>query len=1226
MAIKIYGDKIVFPDNSEQTTAADSADTSYTKAEIDAQQDAQDVKIDKNATDLTNVYTKTEVDDSQSAQDTEIAKKVNDAPTDGETYARNNETWVSISDSSGIPDAPVDGAMYGRKDGEWDTVADAGDVYTKTETNTLLDDKADKTTTYTKTEVDAQQNAQDVNIQANADAIADLPAPVDTYTKTEIDTQQNAQDVEIAKKANTDDTYTKTQTDTLLDNKANVGDSYTKAETYNNTEIDSKLFEKADKTTTYTKDEVDASQDAQDVTISGNTSAIGALSGRVSANESDIATLQDGIFFSSSYSADYPSSPNRDPETGNMYMQNLSAFTYSYADTNQVFLSKTDEQGNVRQFTAVKPDDTIVLNQVESPNYGRYKVTSVNDLGTYVNLIVEFQIGEGTLLEGDTVALQAFPASAGGSGGIPEAPIDGKQYGRQDATWTEVTGGGEAQAPVAFNLQLTSSTTTKQGVNTPIVLDKAVVDTENGLKDGGYEVQKDGLYDISFIAKAQSSDGNLNNFYGYVYLNGTFFMQGSADPYKGGASPTGGKGFTVSGSSVLDLKKGDVITLELNANTADSADTTVPSNALSLSGHMISSFTEGSGGGETTDILPVLLSGSVNTDGTVKSGSGFVSELLETGKYKITFDTPQDSLDYIVTTGSANTSTKPSVGSSNFLQESFEVFTLNSTGTDTGSLKNGAFNFVITGTETIAVGGGSGGSYTPEKMVWKQTNDPIRTFDTVYTNDDDAPRFVNINISYYYPGASSCEFFIDGELIAGMGRTEIPDAQHSYTTQMFVIPSGSTYELKKVDQSNISQWWEANMPVAVGTGGKTVAFRGELSADQTVTSGAWTKVSLNNSSIDTDNSFADSKFQPSVAGYYQVNGSICSNCNPNSTETGSRIYKNGSMLTQGSQVASDNSNRSLTGDVIYLNGTTDYLELYGIVKSSGTCAIRGLIDSTYLSAVLVSGGSASGGGSYTPEPMVWEDKKSERGFDTEYTNTNNVPLNVIVGIQHPNSGNNQVLIKIDGKEFGYVGTQEGSVIQPTTTTFTVPSGSVYQLQSFGSNILHSWNEAKMPVALGTGDSIWTEEDGRAVYDGVVKMTRNDNTLWFNADTGNSGQKSTIEANELALEIKTNSAKSITFSPNMTEAMQITDSGELYYKLRDGSTTFRLLEDGRVWFPKVKDTITENPPNLFINSAGELIKSTATTYSTEEVDKKLAIKDKLIEKLSARLDELEKRVK
>ena len=425
MAIKVYGDKIVYPDNSEQTTAFTG-------------------EVNK------DVYTKEEVDEQQEAQDVEIAKKVNDAPDDSKTYARNNKTWVNISDSSGIPDAPVDGLQYGRQDGEWTEVTGGEtptDVYTKEQTDDLLDEKADKTTTYTKTEVDASQSTQDdaianntIAIQANTDAISNLPTPVDTYTKAEIDDQQNAQDVEIAKKANTDDTYTKTQTDTLLDSKANVGDSYTKAETYSNVETDSKLFEKADKTTTYTKTEIDNSQDAQDVNITGNTTAIGTLSGRVSANEADIATLQDGIFFSSSYSADYPELVSRDPETGNMYMQNLSSFTYSYADTDQVFLSKTDEQGNVRQFTAVKPNDTIVLNQVESPNYGRYKVVSVNDMGDYVNIIIEFEIGEGTLLEGDTVALQAFPASAGGTGGIPEAPIDGKQYGRQDATWTEVTG------------------------------------------------------------------------------------------------------------------------------------------------------------------------------------------------------------------------------------------------------------------------------------------------------------------------------------------------------------------------------------------------------------------------------------------------------------------------------------------------------------------------------------------------------------------------------------------------------------------------------------------------------------------------------------------------------------------------------------------------------------------------------------------------------------------
>ena len=42
----------------------------------------------------------------------------------------------------------------------------------------------------------------------------------------------------------------------------------------------------------------------------------------------------------------------------------------------------------------------------------------------------------------------------------------------------------------------------------------------------------------------------------------------------------------------------------------------------------------------------------------------------------------------------------------------------------------------------------------------------------------------------------------------------------------------------------VSEWNEARMPVAVGTGGKTVAFRGELSANKTVTNSTWTKVNL----------------------------------------------------------------------------------------------------------------------------------------------------------------------------------------------------------------------------------------------------------------------------------------------------------------------------------------------------------------------------------------------
>ena len=70
-------------------------------------------------------------------------------------------------------------------------------------------------------------------------------------------------------------------------------------------------------------------------------------------------------------------------------------------------------------------------------------------------------------------------------------------------------------------------------------------------------------------------------------------------------------------------------------------------------------------------------------------------------------------------------------------------------------------------------------------------------------------------------------------------------------------------------------------------------------------------------------------------------------------------------------------------------------------------------------------------------------------------------------------------------------------------------------------------------------------------------------------------------------------------------------------------------NGKVYMPSEAawSTSASASPNIFVNpDTGELIKTTTTYYSTQEVDKMLAIKDKLIEKMSARLDELEKRLK
>ena len=127
-----------------------------------------------------------------------------------------------------------------------DLKADKADTYTKEETNALLAEKADSDSVYTKTETDTLLSAK-----ADADSV---------YTKSETDTLLSSK----ADKATTlagygiTDAYTTTETDNLLSAKANSADVYTK------TESDNKFAEKATTlagygiTDGYTKTEVDS--------------------------------------------------------------------------------------------------------------------------------------------------------------------------------------------------------------------------------------------------------------------------------------------------------------------------------------------------------------------------------------------------------------------------------------------------------------------------------------------------------------------------------------------------------------------------------------------------------------------------------------------------------------------------------------------------------------------------------------------------------------------------------------------------------------------------------------------------------------------------------------------------------------------------------------------------------------------------------------------------------
>jgi hypothetical protein len=81
-------------------------------------------------------------------------------------------------------------------------------------------------------------------------------------------------------------------------------------------------------------------------------------------------------------------------------------------------------------------------------------------------------------------------------------------------------------------------------------------------------------------------------------------------------------------------------------------------------------------------------------------------------------------------------------------------------------------------------------------------------------------------------------------------------------------------------------------------------------------------------------STANSRFTPTVAGYYQINITVNSSSNATGFVWGF-IYKNGSAYT-GTYTSNGNFGPNVAvSAVIYLNGSTDYIEVYG-GQNSGT--------------------------------------------------------------------------------------------------------------------------------------------------------------------------------------------------------------------------------------------------------------------------------------------------
>jgi hypothetical protein len=128
------------------------------------------------------------------------------------------------------------------------------------------------------------------------------------------------------------------------------------------------------------------------------------------------------------------------------------------------------------------------------------------------------------------------------------------------------------------------------------------------------------------------------------------------------------------------------------------------------------------------------------------------------------------------------------------------------------------------------------------------------------------------------------------------------------------------------------------------------AFSAYQSSAQTISGGVVTKITFTTEEFDTNSNYdtATSRFTPTVAGYYQISGSIT--VSVQATTAIAIIYKNGSQAKWGSYTGGASSS-AIVSALIYLNGSTDYVELYGFL-TVGQALVNNAVQ-TYFQGVLV---------------------------------------------------------------------------------------------------------------------------------------------------------------------------------------------------------------------------------------------------------------------------------
>ena len=128
------------------------------------------------------------------------------------------------------------------------------------------------------------------------------------------------------------------------------------------------------------------------------------------------------------------------------------------------------------------------------------------------------------------------------------------------------------------------------------------------------------------------------------------------------------------------------------------------------------------------------------------------------------------------------------------------------------------------------------------------------------------------------------------------------------------------------------------------------AFSAYIGTDQTITASVNTKIAFNTEEYDTASRYNNTgstvggipayAFLPNVAGYYFINLNFwIGNSTGTYTRWNGKIYKNGSEYSRVSDLVLSGGYGTAGGCLMYLNGSTDYVEAYANIGTSGTAIV-----------------------------------------------------------------------------------------------------------------------------------------------------------------------------------------------------------------------------------------------------------------------------------------------